>query len=100
MNFIPQKSKNGDWVELRKLGRWGEEWIESFLNKEGIKISVYHKKDPLRIISDYMGLETDDPNFDLIKRVVNLLECKFAINNNNIPYDMAIFKEEWGKIFK
>lgn len=37
MNFIPKKSKEGNWVGFRKLGQWGEKWIESFLKKENIK---------------------------------------------------------------
>lgn len=38
MNFIPQKSQDGDWVKLRKLGKWGEIWIEKFLSAKGVQI--------------------------------------------------------------
>jgi len=38
VDFIPQKSQDGDWVELRKLGKWGEIWIEGFLQNKGVQL--------------------------------------------------------------
>lgn len=38
MNFVPQKSQDGKWVEFRKLGKWGEAWIENFLEGKGMQL--------------------------------------------------------------
>lgn len=48
MKFIPQKSQDGDWVEFRKLGKWGEKWCERFLlgkNTKVVPLNLYTMSD-------------------------------------------------------
>lgn len=60
--------------------------------KDGIFLRVYEKECPIQIISEYHGAPVEDPNFDLIKRVVALLEPEKVVNSSSRLYDMDIFK--------
>ncbi len=65
--------------------------------KEGIRISVHDTSYPIYIRSFFRGkIITQDPNFPLIKKVVNLLGCKKAVDGGGKPYDMNIFKPTEG----
>lgn len=37
-DLVPEKSRKGNWTRLRKMGDWGENWLEGFLNNKGLKI--------------------------------------------------------------
>ena len=79
------------------------EWDQEFASKYRpnywrtkdvcLEIYVFNRGSPIQIRSTWNAKPiTTDPNFDLIKRIVNLLECKTVTDAASSWYDITIFK--------
>jgi len=102
---IPKISGLAKEFDLTKgYAEWNNsEWDQEFASKfrpnywrtkdVSLEIYVFNRGCPIQIRSTWNRTPIMmDPNFDLIKRIVNLLECKTVTDAAGSWYDISIFK--------
>lgn len=62
-------------------------------NRQHVGVRVYMVGYPLAIITPYRGIDiTRDPEFGLIKAVVQLVECRFVCGSGGERYQDTLFQ--------